>query len=139
ASARDLAETTSPSREEAAPSATSRAVDAQQAMAAPTATSEPAAVAAAGTADGVAWRRGLPRAVGGEPWPPAGTSRVSAAPAASAAPEPTVLETAPAVATPAAQAGSAPVAASTTVAVASDRPDVSTPLPFTRTVWQGTT
>src|SRR5690606_18551035 len=82
-------------------------------------------------------------AVGGEPWPPAGTSRVSAAPAASAAPEPTVLEStsaeASAVSAPAAQAGPAPVAASTTVAVASDRPDVSTPLPFTRTVWQGTT
>ncbi|MDQ0615172.1 thiosulfate reductase cytochrome b subunit [Microbacterium sp. W4I4] len=144
-SARDLAESTGTSREEAVPSATSRAVDAQP-VAAPTAAPAAPAVAAAATADGVALRRGLPRAAGGDPWPPAGTSRVSAAPAASAVPEPTVLETAPAVATPAAQAGPAPAAASTTVAVASalrqaqgPSPDVSTPLPFARTVWQGTT
>jgi len=83
------------------------------------------------SADGTALRRGLPRVAGGDPWPPAGTSRVIAAPAA--------VE--PAASTPAAASVSfAPAEqAPPAVAVASDRPDLSTPLPFTRTVWQGTT
>jgi len=82
-----------------------------------------AATTAATTAPGAALRRGLPRVDGGEPWPPAGMTAHASTPS---------LEDAPA-----ADAASqmAPVQASTTVAIAAH--DVSTPLPFRRSVWQG--
>ncbi len=66
---------------------------------------------------GTGLRRGLPRVKGGEPWPPAGV-------------------------VPAARPGTAEVADATVEPVAaavaaSALPDISTPLPFRRTVWQG--
>lgn len=76
-------------------------------------------------------RRGLPRVVGGDPWPPADTVPLVRTAAGSAPLEPVASENTPAatVETPAAAvavAGSAPAIA-----------DVSTPLPWTRTVWNG--
>ncbi|GAA3639656.1 hypothetical protein GCM10022200_23920 [Microbacterium awajiense] len=87
------------------------------------------AAAAATAAGGVALRRGLPRTPGGEPWPPAGLAApapASAAPVAEVQPRQTV-DAATTEATSAAveQEPAAPVY------------DVSTPLPFTRTVWAG--
>lgn len=73
-------------------------------------------------ATGSALRRGLPRASGGEPWPPAGTVAVVAESVVAPA---TMDATAIAV---------APTAPETAVVA---RPDVSVPLPFTRTVWNG--
>ena len=135
-SARDLAEGTGTSREEAVQSATSRAVDAQPADAAAGAATQPAASAAvATTGDGASLRRGLPRVAGGEPWPPAGSARITAA---SAATDASTLE-GPGARVAAPAAGAAASAPQTAVALASAEPDVSTPLPFTRTVWQGTT
>jgi thiosulfate reductase cytochrome b subunit len=143
-SAPDLAESTETSREETVQSATSRAVDAQPVTAGAPASTQPVAPAAA-TVEGATLRRGLPRAAGGDPWPPAGTARATAV-----VPEPTFeSETAP-VAAPTAASEPADVTAASapaeTVAAASalrqaqgPSPDVSTPLPFTRTVWQGTT
>ncbi|MGO4680073.1 cytochrome b/b6 domain-containing protein [Microbacterium sp. 2MCAF23] len=86
--------------------------------------------AAVAAQNGSALRRGLPRLAGGDPWPPAGTVVVESAaePAPSEASEPAAV--APAVMDEAA----APAAPSTAVAT---RPDVSAPLPFTRTVWNG--
>ena len=90
-----------------------------------------APVAADAAAGGV--RRGLPRVVGGEPWPPAGTApRVVAAsstvPSASdARPTDVVADVAPAAAT----------AVATTAAPATALADVDVPLPWTRTVWNG--
>lgn len=79
-------------------------------------------------------RRGLPRVAGGEPWPPEGfaPSAViveSVATHNSAAPiaETVVVEAAP----PSSAAVVAPVATATGV-------PLSQPLPFTRTVWDGT-
>ncbi|MFD6699946.1 MULTISPECIES: cytochrome b/b6 domain-containing protein [unclassified Microbacterium] len=88
-----------------------------------TARTSPAAAAVTAPAQaGFALRRGLPRVVGGEPWPPAGTAAVVAesvvAPAATEATVVAVAQAAPAIAV-------APL------------PDVSAPLPFTRTVWNG--
>ncbi|UTT52548.1 cytochrome b/b6 domain-containing protein [Microbacterium maritypicum] len=79
-------------------------------------------------------RRGLPRVVGGDPWPPADTvPRVRTA-AGSAPLEPVASESTPAATV------ETPAAAATAVAVAGSAPaiaDVSTPLPWTRTVWNG--
>ncbi|MDY0908383.1 cytochrome b/b6 domain-containing protein [Microbacterium sp. CFBP9034] len=93
-----------------------------------------AAAAPAATGDGApAIRRGLPRTPGGEPWPPPG---LLTAPTPIPAPEAAVIAR-PAEASPA----EAPAAAAvpTTAVAASVAPafDVSTPLPFTRTVWPG--
>ncbi|WP_137846159.1 cytochrome b/b6 domain-containing protein [Microbacterium sp. 2FI] len=87
-------------------------------------------VAAAAAAPSV--RRGLPRVAGGEPWPPADfvpaaaatTTATDAAASATADATAPVADTSPAVGT---------------AALASVRPtvDVSTPLPFTPTVWPG--
>ncbi|MEV7632373.1 cytochrome b/b6 domain-containing protein [Microbacterium sp. NPDC089318] len=132
-SERDLAESAAPWREQAVQSATSRAVDA---AAAP--------VVAAADA-GVAVRRGLPRVAGGEPWPPAGTVPVTAdvraaAATQEAAPDDTAATTA-AVASEAAPATevAAPTdaPAAQEVVAAASRPDVSTPLSYPPTVWQG--
>lgn len=72
---------------------------------------------------------------GGEPWPPAGTTRAVATQPDVAA-QPTVAVQ-PDVA--AAEQIGAPVAASTAQesAAVATRSDVSTPLPYPRTVWQG--
>lgn len=88
----------------------------------------PAAHAQAAPAGGV--RRGLPRVVGGDPWPPADTVPTAAAtsPAGSAAVE------SEAAATP--SAGSAAPAAGSAVVVPV-LADLATPLPWTRTVWNG--
>ena len=101
------------------------------ATAAPAVASAPAgpanAPAAALAQAGSALRRGLPRVGGGDPWPPAGTA---AAVSAGAVAAPAAI-----AATTAAEATvAAPAAPSTAVAA---RPDVSAPLPFTRTVWNG--
>ncbi len=106
----------------------------------------PASVDAAAPASGAdassgAVRRGLPRVPGGEPWPPAGTVPLTAAaPVGDAVPvvpsvEPAVLEaTAPATHAPAV---AAPAAAAPGTAVAAPARDLSRPLPWTRTVWDG--
>ncbi|WP_307723491.1 cytochrome b/b6 domain-containing protein [Microbacterium oxydans] len=100
-------------------------------------TSAPVAVA---TADGTGVRRGLPRVAGGDPWPPADTVPLSAvARAEPVAPEPVAPEpVAPESVVPAAVVA---VAAAATPAVAtgpsSVLADVSTPLPWTQTVWNG--
>ncbi|MGO4488741.1 cytochrome b/b6 domain-containing protein [Microbacterium sp. 2RAF4] len=124
-------------------------------------TAAPVAVSAGAAAGaGASVRRGLPRVVGGDPWPPAGTvprspaAAVESATSESAAsnpavPEPAVPEPAvpePAVPEPGAREsvvpGSVvPVAAAATPAVATGSSsvlaDVSTPLPWTETVWNG--
>ncbi|MEV4737425.1 MULTISPECIES: cytochrome b/b6 domain-containing protein [unclassified Microbacterium] len=84
---------------------------------------------------GASVRRGLPRTVGGEPWPPAGTvpretSATSDVPVAGRAEESLGAMAPTATGTPVA-AASAP---STVVATTAD---VSTPLPWSRTVWNG--
>ncbi|MGX1696083.1 cytochrome b/b6 domain-containing protein [Microbacterium keratanolyticum] len=87
----------------------------------------PAAVAANPAQAGPAatMRRGLPRVEGGEGWPPAGlTARVAVAETATDAPS-----------VPASEVAEVPAAAPAAVALTRD---VSTPLPFRRTVWQGT-
>ncbi|MBN8204380.1 cytochrome b/b6 domain-containing protein [Microbacterium esteraromaticum] len=97
--------------------------EAPAAAVAPAAAAAPQATAAAATAPGAELRRGLPRVAGGDPWPPAGTASVAAVVASSDAVAEAAVTEAPST--------------QTAVAVASDRPDLSTPLPFTRTVWQG--
>jgi len=107
-------------------------------------------------ADGVALRQGLPRTVGGDPWPPAGTvsaarpvrpAQPAPAPGAAAtpAPAPATLPVAPRSAqradeTPAAAGAAAPAAATLAPTAPTDT-DTSlaarAPLPFTRTVWPG--
>ncbi|MFK0240100.1 cytochrome b/b6 domain-containing protein [Microbacterium sp. NPDC090281] len=92
----------------------------------------PAAQTAA--ADGI--RRGLPRVVGGEPWPPAGTVALAtvAAPVDSVAPDSVAPESV------APESNAAAAADATDVAVVESAPaiaDVSVPLPWTRTVWNG--
>ncbi len=78
-------------------------------------------------------RRGLPRVAGGESWPAAdfaaAVARTAPAPASAVQPEEIVVETT----SPDGETSAdvvVPVAASAAL-------DVSTPLPFTRTVWQG--
>ena len=112
------------SSEPAAVSAPAPAVAPAATAAAPTAASGPALPAAG--AGGV--RRGLPRVVGGEPWPPAGT--VPQAAAASSAVPAAIDERQADVAV-----ATAPAAASTAVVPAAA--DVDVPLPWTRTVWNG--
>ncbi|MBP2376516.1 thiosulfate reductase cytochrome b subunit [Microbacterium phyllosphaerae] len=92
-------------------------------------------------------RRGLPRVVGGDSWPPAGTVPLVAAdgaPAAvadTAAPSPVVANPAapaPAVATPVADvAASAPSAAAAPASAPLALRDTSIPLSAPRTVWNG--
>ncbi|MBS1906486.1 MAG: cytochrome b/b6 domain-containing protein [Actinobacteria bacterium] len=118
-----------------APSAASAStIEASAATAATPATAASSSApmsAGAPAATGSALRRGLPRVAGGEPWPPAGTA---AAVSAGAVTDPSATgATEVAAVAPAATAG---VAAAPSTAVAA-RPDVSAPLPFTRTVWNG--
>ncbi|MGS0562526.1 cytochrome b/b6 domain-containing protein [Microbacterium aurugineum] len=106
----------------------------------------PAVSARVETTEGL--RRGLPRVVGGEPWPPAGT--------VSAVPGPSASEDAPtAVAAPVEESASsrtvvlpaptpltddrtpAPAAAPVPVAAAAAVATVDTPLAWKRTVWDG--
>ncbi|WP_147038506.1 cytochrome b/b6 domain-containing protein [Microbacterium aerolatum] len=89
------------------------------------------ATAPAVATSGEALRRGLPRTPGGEPWPPAGTTAVVAAPVA----EPVEASEA-AAATASASTGSVSAAPASTAVAAID---VSTPLPFQRTVFPGKT
>ncbi|WP_136040607.1 cytochrome b/b6 domain-containing protein [Microbacterium sp. A20] len=117
---------------------------------------DPAAAATAAGADPAAChvRRGLPRVVGGDPWPPEGTvptrSATADASAASvaiegatetAAAEPAVAEApAPHAAEPVAPAAASPAAGSGVAAGSAVVPvlaDLDTPLPWTRTVWNG--
>ncbi|MFE7065287.1 cytochrome b/b6 domain-containing protein [Microbacterium sp. NPDC057658] len=104
---------------------------AEPAAAAPVAAATPAAASSAG---GESVRRGLPRVPGGEPWPPAATvpARATAdTSSAVAADAPAIAET-PAPA--AAPATAEPAVPGTALAPAAD---ISTPLPWTRTVWNG--
>ncbi len=87
-----------------------------------------AAAPAAAAAGGVALRRGLPRTPGGEPWPPAGTA--APAPADAPAPEVQPRQTVDAATTDA-------TSAAVEQRQAAPAYDVSTPLPFTPTVWEG--
>jgi thiosulfate reductase cytochrome b subunit len=120
-----------PTRAVSAPAASAPAVSAPAASA-------PAASAPA-AADGI--RRGLPRVVGGEPWPPAGTVALAtvAAPVDSVAPDSVASESvAPESVAP--ESNAAAAADATAVAVVESVPaitDVSVPLPWTRTVWNG--
>ncbi|GAA1924161.1 hypothetical protein GCM10009775_15620 [Microbacterium aoyamense] len=98
------------------------AVDAAPKSETPATTVRTAAATTAGS--GSALRRGLPRVPGGDPWPPAGF-----APAAVVADD-IVVETVGVAPEPAVQE-------SAVAAVPAASIDVSTPLPFTRTVWQG--
>ncbi|KYJ97313.1 cytochrome b/b6 domain-containing protein [Microbacterium sp. CH1] len=108
---------------------------ATSAAATPAAATPAAATPAAATPAGApSIRRGLPRVPGGEPWPPAGTVPARATPdtsSAAAADAPAIAETpAPAAAPAAAE----PAVPGTALAPAAD---ISTPLPWTRTVWNG--
>jgi thiosulfate reductase cytochrome b subunit len=119
----------------AAPSAAvAAAAPAAEQAAAATASAPAATPAAASPAGGESVRRGLPRVPGGEPWPPAGTvpARATAdTSSAVAADAPAIAET-PAPA--AAPATAEPAIPGTALAPAAD---ISTPLPWTRTVWNG--
>ncbi|WP_300265742.1 cytochrome b/b6 domain-containing protein [Microbacterium sp.] len=81
---------------------------------------------------GVALRRGLPRMPGGEPWPPAGAVAVTAESAAAPSGASDAAVEASASAESAADADAIPAATVATI-------DVSTPLPFQRTVFPGKT
>lgn len=101
-------------------------------------------------AGGALVRRGLPRTVGGEPWPPAGTTFRPASATSAQFPaegdtrsdeigEPSAASGQPSAQQPSAEQPSsdlAPVAASTAVEPSRS---IDTPLPFTRTVWAGRT
>ncbi|MEU4014692.1 cytochrome b/b6 domain-containing protein [Microbacterium sp. NPDC028030] len=92
---------------------------------------------AAAVASGV--RRGLPRVVGGEPWPPAGTApavRVEQASAASDTVSATDAALAPAP-TASESVGAESAAAATSVVAVPAVADLSAPLPSSRTVWNG--
>ncbi|MCT1396407.1 cytochrome b/b6 domain-containing protein [Microbacterium sp. p3-SID338] len=111
------------------------AAAATSAAATPAAATPAAATPAAATPAGApSIRRGLPRVPGGEPWPPAGTVPARATTdtsSAAAADAPAIAETpAPAAAPAAAE----PAVPGTALAPAAD---ISTPLPWTRTVWNG--
>lgn len=118
----------------AATTATS-AADADPAAAAPSPQGTPVAGMEAASASHV--RRGLPRVVGGDLWPPADTvpilSGVAAAPAASVATED--ADAATLVEPVAAPEPAAPAAGSALVVPV--LADLDTPLPWTRTVWRG--
>ncbi|MEW2006076.1 cytochrome b/b6 domain-containing protein [Microbacterium sp. NPDC079208] len=95
----------------------------------------PAAAPAPETpAAGESVRRGLPRVPGGEPWPPAGTvpARPTSAPSAAVAADVSAI---PETAAPSATLVSEPAAVPGT-ALATGA-DISAPLPWTRTVWNG--
>lgn len=114
-------------------SAAAAAPAAAQASAA-TASAPAASPAAATPAGSSSIRRGLPRVAGGEPWPPAGTVPARATAdltSAVGADAPAIAET-PAPA--AAPATAEPAIPGTVLAPAAD---ISTPLPWTRTVWNG--
>lgn len=105
----------------------------------------PSAISTAGasaTESGSALRRGLPRVAGGEPWPPAGTAVVIGKVVEPVATRSPMEETA-AIATDlvsdaaAAAASALATAPAVPTAAVATRPDVSAPLPFTRTVWNG--
>ncbi|KQZ85202.1 hypothetical protein ASD56_02230 [Microbacterium sp. Root166] len=86
--------------------------------------------------DATPLRRGLPRASGGEPWPPAGSAPAAPAPAATAADTngaPAPIAEAPEV--PA--AGVTPSAAHTRAPATSTGSPLSQPLSLPRTVWAG--
>jgi len=110
----------------------------------------------AATDAGGAVRRGLPRVAGGEPWPPAGTipavaggdaAETTHAAATAQVGGTATTETAGTATTETAATSASPATqvATTTEApgsqdvavVAASTPDVSTPLPYPRTVWQG--
>ncbi|SJN40378.1 hypothetical protein FM104_10965 [Microbacterium esteraromaticum] len=114
-SAPDLAESTESPLDEAVQSTASGAVDAPA-----------AAPAIAG--EGAPLRRGLPRTPGGEPWPPAGAARVAVRATDAAVPQ-AVAESTP--------TGAEAALVETALAAEVARVDISTPLPFTRSVWQG--
>ncbi|WDM42002.1 cytochrome b/b6 domain-containing protein [Microbacterium luteolum] len=103
------------------------------APAAPEAVTTPVAAAAAvAPASGESSvRRGLPRVAGGEPWPPAGTAPVLSASASPATGAETPADGAPE------QTGAAVVQAEAAAPVAILSADLDTPLPWTRTVWNG--
>ncbi len=100
------------------------------------------AVPAAAASGGAALRRGLPRVDGGEPWPPAGVVAAASAPAegvpgsANAPAEVTEVVAAAIVVEDGAGAVTEEIVGTTVVS--RPGPDVSTPLPFRRTVWNGT-
>ena len=132
--------TAEPAAEAASPVSTATAMaTAPEAAAASTAPSSAVAEPEAQPAAAGGVRRGLPRVVGGDPWPPADTVPLVRTAAGSALLEPVASESTPA-ATVEAPAVETPAAAATAVAVAGSAPaiaDVSTPLPWTRTVWNG--
>jgi len=139
------AESAIPARTDAVSPAAAPAVEDAPASA-PAPTTAPAAASATATAptaaDGITVRRGLPRINGGEPWPPAGTAPAIAAVTPSAGPP--AVGPIPAsgptsdVSAPEAHAPAVVVQAAAPAALVPVGPDVSTPLPFRRTVWQGT-
>ncbi|WP_436448608.1 cytochrome b/b6 domain-containing protein [Microbacterium sp. I2] len=94
-------------------------------------------------ADAKALRRGLPRVAGGKPWPPAGLAPVARTahdgPAAEVAQHAGTDVATPPVATPEPPTAGETVVAASVVAPAATQSGVplSTPLPFTRTVWPG--
>ncbi|MDT0158158.1 cytochrome b/b6 domain-containing protein [Microbacterium sp. ARD32] len=146
-SAGNVVESTTASPEESVPPAASDAVAGESAPvvasgAAPSAASDAPPAAAAVTADGTALRRGLPRAPGGDPWPPAGVARIAEAGAASTGSvtqgEGSATQGEGSATRGEGSATRAAASVQGAVAVASAQPDVSTPLPYTRTVWAGT-
>lgn len=88
----------------------------------------PVVAAQVASAAGGSVRRGLPRVVGGDPWPPADTVPLARAVEAGA-PAPGPVDSV--VAEPAASVVVTPAVAVPAIA------DVSAPLPWTRTVWNG--
>ncbi|GAA1542388.1 thiosulfate reductase cytochrome b subunit [Microbacterium ginsengiterrae] len=106
------------------------------APATPAAAASGPATAPAASVPGETLRRGLPRTPGGEPWPPAGTTAVVAAPVAEAGVDsPTLTQSVSSAAAESPAQGDPLAAPSTAVAAI----DVSTPLPFQRTVFPGKT
>lgn len=106
---------------------------AEPAAAAPVAAATSAAAKSA-PAGSSSIRRGLPRVAGGEPWPPAGTVPARATADTSSA----VAADAPAIAeTPAPAAAPATAEPAIPGTVLAPAADISTPLPWTRTVWNG--
>lgn len=111
---------------------------AEAAPVAPAASSTVASHSVPAPAGGERVRRGLPRIVGGEPWPPAGTvpataSSVPESPAATADSSAAAVT----VSAPAAAEIAAVDTASTPGAVVPVLADLSSPLPAPRTVWNG--
>lgn len=129
-----------------APSQTPSTGQAPSTSRAPSTAQAPAPAAAVAAGEAVTVRRGLPRVPGGEPWPPADFVAGPVAMAADTAPAAQAPAAAPTPATQDASAETivveqtAPDGETRTtevVAAAASGTDVTTPLPFTRTVWQG--